>query len=325
MFYEKRQKLADAQTALYNLEEQSAANIRSLNRQENRLRREEAARIAEAEKAIIADRAKYLESTLTYEESLLRAQYKSRKDIVNSDIADANFKLKQDRDRQKKGVEDRAATNLAIANSDKFNFEQRLAAVASREAMESQMVFKSEADRTKFQEENAKAREAISKAETQAKIANAQFAADSLAAISDLIGKDTAAGKALAIAAATVSTYLSAQKAYESQFKPLAIVDSPVRGAIAAGIAVAQGLANVKRIASVKIPGGGGGGVGAVPSGGGTMATPQFNVVGNSGINQLAGVLGNKEQTPVKAYVVPSDVTSGQSLDRNIIRNASLG
>lgn len=172
---------------------------------------------------------------------------------------------------------------------------------------------------------NTEAKIKLSEEEAKAKVANAQFAADSLAAISDLIGKDTAAGKALAIAAATVSTYLSAQKAYESQFKPLAIVDSPVRGAIAAGIAVAQGLANVKRIASVKIPGGGGGGGGAVPSGGGTMATPQFNVVGNSGINQLAGVLGNKEQTPVKAYVVPSDVTSGQSLDRNIIRNASLG
>ena len=72
----------------------------------------------------------------------------------------------------------------------------------------------------------------------------------------------------------------------------------------------------------------GGGGAGSAPSGGsatGGGAAPQFNVVGNSGVNQLADVMNTKEQTPVKAYVVPSDVTTGQSLDRNIIRNASLG
>jgi len=84
----------------------------------------------------------------------------------------------------------------------------------------------------------------------------------------------------------------------------------------------------VKKILSVKVPGKGSGGGGNSPSpaGGGTGGgAPQFNVVGNSGVNQLAGVLGNREQTPVKAYVVPSDVTSGQSLDRNTIRNASIG
>jgi hypothetical protein len=62
-------------------------------------------------------------------------------------------------------------------------------------------------------------------------------------------------------------------------------------------------------------------------AGGGAAAgsAPQFNVVGNSGVNQLAGIMATNEQTPVKAYVVPSDVTTGQSLDRNIIKNASLG
>jgi hypothetical protein len=72
----------------------------------------------------------------------------------------------------------------------------------------------------------------------------------------------------------------------------------------------------------------GGGGAGSAPSGGGATgggASPQFNVVGNSGVNQLADVMNTQQQTPVKAYVVPSDVTTGQSLDRNIIRNASLG
>jgi hypothetical protein len=63
--------------------------------------------------------------------------------------------------------------------------------------------------------------------------------------------------------------------------------------------------------------GGGGGG------GGATAPAPQFNVVGNSGVNQIAQTLG--AQQPVQAYVVASNVTTQQSLDRNIVANASLG
>jgi hypothetical protein len=50
---------------------------------------------------------------------------------------------------------------------------------------------------------------------------------------------------------------------------------------------------------------------------------PSFNVVGTSGQNQIAQSLGN--QAPVKAYVVSGDVTTAQSLDRNIVNTATLG
>jgi len=50
---------------------------------------------------------------------------------------------------------------------------------------------------------------------------------------------------------------------------------------------------------------------------------PTFNVVGTSGQNQIAQSLGN--QAPVKAYVVSNDVTTAQSLDRNIVNTATLG
>jgi hypothetical protein len=51
---------------------------------------------------------------------------------------------------------------------------------------------------------------------------------------------------------------------------------------------------------------------------------PQFNVVGTSGVNQIAQVVGQGQQ-PVKAYVVSSEVSSQQSLDRNKVMSASLG
>ena len=48
-----------------------------------------------------------------------------------------------------------------------------------------------------------------------------------------------------------ISTYFSAQKAFESQFLPVPTVGSPIRGAIAAGIAIASGLFRVAQINQV--------------------------------------------------------------------------
>jgi len=68
------------------------------------------------------------------------------------------------------------------------------------------------------------------------------------------------------------------------------------------------------------------GGGSSAPSGGGSAPqAPSFNVVGASPTNQLAQTIGNKEQQPIKAYVVSSDVSTAQSLDRNIISSASIG
>ena len=180
-----------------------------------------------------------------------------------------------------------------------------------------------EADR-KIKQENADATIELAKKEAAAKEAVMAKTANVLARGADLLGKNTAAGKAMSIAAATINTYQGITA--ELATKTVTPFEIGLKIANVALIA-ATGLKAVKDIISVKVPGGGGGG--AAPSmsgaGAGGGAAPQFNVVGNSGVNQLAGIMATNEQTPVKAYVVPSDVTTGQSLDRNIIRNASLG
>ena len=56
----------------------------------------------------------------------------------------------------------------------------------------------------------------------------------------------------------------------------------------------------------------------------GQGGSPNFNIVGQTGTNQLADAIGGQNQKPVKAFVVAADVTSGQSLERNIIEGASL-
>ena len=51
---------------------------------------------------------------------------------------------------------------------------------------------------------------------------------------------------------------------------------------------------------------------------------PSFSTVGASGVNQLADVLGGG-QHPVRAFVVSSEVSTAQQLDRNIVQSASIG
>lgn len=50
---------------------------------------------------------------------------------------------------------------------------------------------------------------------------------------------------------------------------------------------------------------------------------PQFNIVGQSGFNQVAQALG--QQQPVQAFVVAQDVTTAQQLNNNIISAATVG
>ena len=82
-----------------------------------------------------------------------------------------------------------------------------------------------------------------------------------------------------------------------------------------------MGLNNVKQILAVKVPNDkGGGSAGSAPQ----AQPPNFNMVGQSGTNQLAQTIAGQEQEPIKAYVVAKDVTNQQNLDLNIRRTASI-
>ena len=51
---------------------------------------------------------------------------------------------------------------------------------------------------------------------------------------------------------------------------------------------------------------------------------PDFNVVGASGMNQLAETIAGAQAKPQRAYVVANDVTTAQGMDRNIVEGASI-
>lgn len=104
-----------------------------------------------------------------------------------------------------------------------------------------------------------------------------------------------------------------------SSMGPAGVVMGPLMAALAA---VTAGI-NIAKIKATTYEGGGGASVSS--GGGGGVPNPaSFNVVGNSGTNQLAETLGAQNKEPMKAYVVGEDVTTQQSLDRNKVGNATL-
>jgi hypothetical protein len=188
-------------------------------------------------------------------------------------------------------------------------------------------------------EELAKKREEIAQKEIETQKQLNQLKLDAVLAgltlISDLVtafgGKSEAqqkrafnVQKALSIASTTIETYDAAQKAFSSQIIPgVPDPSGPVRGAIAAGIAIAGGLGRVAKIAATKFNSSGGGGGTPPSTSNPSTAIPsapqptaqsqvpnQFALFGTGGSSNNLG-LGPQTQ-PIQAYVVESDITSVQ-------------
>ena len=124
--------------------------------------------------------------------------------------------------------------------------------------------------------------------------------------------------KAANIASATMDGYNAVLSTFADTKG--GVVLKSIAATLAGGFAALQ----IASIAKTQFDGGesaSGGFNSSTPSGGGGGAiTPNFNVVGNSGMNQLAQI----QQQPIQAYVVSGEVTSAQALDRNRIKNATL-
>lgn len=146
-----------------------------------------------------------------------------------------------------------------------------------------------------------------------------QLASDALGAIANILGENSKAGKAAALAQALMNTYLGITQVLSSPSALPEPFGSIQKGVSIAGV-LATGMKAVKDIASVnpKAPSVGGGSAKA-------STPPAFNVVGASPTNQLAEAMGSKDQKPIRSYVVSSDVTTSQALERNIIESATLG
>ncbi len=130
--------------------------------------------------------------------------------------------------------------------------------------------------------------------------------------IANLIGKDTKAGKTLAVGQAIIDTYVGANKA---------LAQGGILGFAGAAGIIASGLANVKTILSTDVGDGGGGDAAPAASGGQAQGIDTSQLIPNMETIIPAGANGIQ---PVQAYVVETDISDSQALQDELDIQATL-
>ena len=241
---------------------------------------------------------------------------------VEADRQSAIDKINKDLEIQKEN--EKAQTEIQKIELEKERKIAELERLKATEEEKANIIAFYDGKITDAKDKNEEKQKQLKKIRTKQTLSDAK---NTFNQISQLAGEDSKVGKAFAIASATISGVEGVQNAYSTAQKSPITTVFPAYPIVSAGLAAAVA---VKNIATIKKQD---------PSGKGASASPQkpsgipptpsippaFNVVGASGTNQLADAIGGQTQQPVQAYVVSSEVTTAQELDRNIIDDASIG
>jgi hypothetical protein len=302
---------------IYLLEKKLAdLRIKNLEIEKNALQTKEKAGIATDEEK---KKLKELTSTIADENNkrlILDANYKKAIDEANRKQTEA---IKKHRKEELKSYQELELTYIKqpeltskLAEDSEKNISRSTEAL---KGLSNQIKSNAELDEVSLQKKKDATNEWL------------KMSMDAFNLASELLGKNTKAGKAFAIASTLIDTYMSAQKAYASQIT-LVTPDAPIRAAVAASIAVAQGLARVRAITKIQVdknannsptnPNGGGGTV-PKPS---EMATTTPTI----GSTQLQlDAQGNLQQQSVRTYVLETDISDKQKRSQRLQRTATLG
>tara|TARA_R110000803_G_scaffold198_18_gene796 strand:+ start:153 stop:2717 length:2565 start_codon:yes stop_codon:yes gene_type:complete len=266
---------------------------------------------------------------------------------ITAKEADA-LKTKEDKAKEAATL----AESLALdKETEALSFEEQRAIIAERKALLLEDDTLSEEQKAELMKQYADAEEAIE----DKKRASRQQTLDNAIAIA---GAESGVGKALLVAKQLLaakelvmdikSTIASAKAAVQKSTVKAAEAGADVAAgagktasigfpqnipmiigyaAQAVGIisAIKSATSKAKSVAAQAGASGGGGASIAAPTASAGSAPPEFNIVGSSETNQLADAIGGQSQTPIQTYVVANDVTTSQSLNRNIVDGASLG
>jgi hypothetical protein len=284
------------------------------------------------EKTIKIENAKALRDEKIKAAEEKRAADKAKADEEQKKREEAESKDRDERakeydEQQAKQLENDRARTKSLNESDR---EEYAAHVADLKSIQDDELLSKEERLAAIKELNelkvlsddqaAMASIAIAKKEQEAKVALLDAYSSILNSAADLAGRDTAAGKALAVASATISTYTAIAKNLAA-FAGVPIPGYAIAQAIATGVA---GFAAVKNILAVKVPnsGGGGGGGGSMP----TMNLPTTRP--SSGFTMLGNedpLRTTNEGGMVRVFVTESDITTSQNRVSSIQAKATIG
>lgn len=299
------QEIRDSEQALLEAKTENASTGVRLNRQEKMLKRQE--------KADILANLELQKEKNKKEKDLHDEKIKRENDVYYSlrrmqEYIDAAAIEQADKD--KKAAQEKSDKVLADNNAELFSMATYQSNI------------------TAIENEGSEKRKKIAKNEKDAKLS---FQLDYISAVGSAIGalgglfeKGSDASKAAALVEIAINTGVGLMKGLTIA-QDSAEASGPA-AAFAFPIFYATQVAAVLGAASQAKSILESGNVSNISQGSNVaqQQAPRFNVVGTSGVNQLAQAVG-QNQEPVKAYVVSSEVSSQQSLDRNKIMSASLG
>lgn len=265
----------------------------------------------------------------------VNARAKAQQDATNAIIQDdvkriqaqqqalaAEMQIEVERLTQKRALYEEGTQAYVDANEELLNY---ISDSNIRVIELDQELSDAQAEISQKNADNAKAE---ADAKIQAQIATLNATSQALGSLAQLAGEGTKLGKAAALAQILVDTASgissavaggTAAGAATGAAAPFAtpLLIAQIVGQVLAGMASAKAILQKVEGPTATIPSnintGTGGGI---PS-----QAPQFNIVGQSGFNQIAGALNQ----PIQAYVVAQDVTTAQQLDNGIITSATLG
>lgn len=169
-----------------------------------------------------------------------------------------------------------------------------------------------EAEKTRIEKEGADARIEIAKREKESKLQLFDAVGGALNALGEVVGKETAAGKVLSVASAVINTYTGATKALSAYPGPIGIAS--------ASAVVLSGLASVRKIIAVKVPGKSSGG--SMPTISASQSSPILPGTTNTQLNASSiSAIGNAAS---RSFVLETDVTNNQERIRRLNRAARI-
>jgi len=263
----------------------------------------------------------------TKENALLRLE-------AEAEAIELEKRLGEKRLEDKRNQFTQGTQEFADANQELLTFQQEI----GFKQIENEIAINTEIDRIENEAlEKTKAKrqqdldnlKAINEAKLRSQEALVAATSSSLNSIAQLAGEGTEIGKAAALAdvfintASGISSAISGATAAAAATGPGAPIMTPLLiaqlvGQVLGGMAAAKNILKKVKGPSASVPSS----VSTGGRGGGGSRPPQFNIVGNSGVNQIANAVGS--QGPVQAFVVAGAVTTQQQLNNAIVSRATL-
>lgn len=287
---------------------------------DKKLKKEQADALAQFNALVAAKHTEDLDEGLRYQQELkdlddkaaaakIQGLYDSQKQLLETKQALAELALLEDPD----SIENKIAKTNADFELEMLNFEGNNIQRQVKEKEHAAAIVQIKAD-------EVEAKKKIGEKELEFQNTLASGIANSLDTLAGIAGKQTAAGKALAIASTVIKTIQGGIAAFTGMTSSIPGPVGIALGVVAAAGVVAAGVKAVKQITAVKIPGASSGG-----------SAPSISLPANVPLTPQAqttrldqGSINAVGNAANRAYVLETDVSGNQERIRRLNRAARI-